>query len=110
MTLSLTLLCTLIAEFSLGRLRQLGNCVLAAQTGGAGGAAGPVEWTTRRVSLPHQTDSVSCGLFALQFLVQHVTRGTFELVGDEAGLLRLVFLHNMILAGRATTGRGTVNI
>lgn len=94
------------SEFSLARLRLLGNCVLAAQLGGSGGSVASVDWTTRRVCLPRQTDSVSCGIFALQFLVQMVTSTTFELGGDEAGLLRLVFLHKMIVAGQAErTGR-----
>lgn len=89
------------SEFSLGRLRLLGNCALAVQAEGEGQPSATIEWATRQVSFPRQTDAVSCGLFALQFLVQQVTGSTFELVGDEAGLLRLVFLHAMVLAGRA---------
>lgn len=87
-------------EFTLARLRHLGGCIDGAQLRGilASSSAG---WATSRVGLQRQTDSVSYGLFALQFLVQHVTRTKFEINGDEADLLRVFIMLSMVVAGRA---------
>lgn len=78
-------------EFTLTRFRHLGGCIDGAQLRKtlASSSAG---CATRRVGLPRQTDSASCGLFALQFLVQHVTRTKFEINGDEADLLRVILI------------------
>lgn len=89
------------SEFWLGRRRLLGSCALAVQAQRARQSSAAVEWVTCRVGFPLQPGTFSCGLFALQLLVQQVTGSTFDLVGAEAGLLRLVFLHAMALAGRA---------
>lgn len=86
-----------VTEFSLSRLRLLGNCVLSAQLGTDIGAG--VSWSTHVLKTPRQEDSVSCGLFSLQFLVRRVTGGAFQLSGGQADLLRLVLLHKMVVAG-----------
>lgn len=87
------------SEFSLARLRLLGNCMLSAQRGEASCAA--ATWTTKFVRSPQQEDSVSCGVFSLQFLVGRVTGSAYDLDGDEPDLLRLVLLHKVLVAGTA---------
>lgn len=87
-------------EFSMARLRILGDAIISEQGGSGGTGAARAAWKMSRVGLPRQTDSVSCGLFSLQFIIQRVTGGRFELDGEEADILRLVLVHKMIVAGR----------